>query len=334
MEKFINNISPHAYMDLKIPIRITASAYILPFTKIPNKILEQRFNLDEGYIESRTGIKERRNFFTIDTNDDIYSDLINELKRTNNITNALSKPDSVIVCTDIIERQPELNLEMVKYKLGPNTQFSYTSHCPAGASAIIKAANKIHTGQANNSLILAVSKLSELVNEKNIGSSILWGDGAAGILLEKSNVGTGIINYKEHKDESLDYLPIINENNSRYCNMNGKGVARYVMSIVPSLITQCLDEANMNISNIDNFIFHQANGRMLDYLIEKLNIPKEKVPVNIDKYGNTSIASTFITYSQLRDSKILKSGMHTMFVAYGREETGKGMQADVVIYRE
>jgi 3-oxoacyl-[acyl-carrier-protein] synthase III len=321
-------------MDVKIPVRITASAYILPFTKIPSKALEQRFNLEEGYIESHTGIEERRAFFKNDDNGQIYFDVYAELKRTNNITNALSKPDSVIVCADIMERQPELDLEVLKFWIGTKAQFSYTAHCPSSVSAIIAAANKIHTGQADNSLILAVSKLSDLISEKDIGSSILWGDGAAGILLEKSNAGSGIVNYKEHKDESLDYLPIITENNSRYCKMNGKGVASYVIRSTPELINQCLEEANLNISDIDNFIFHQANGRMLDSLIKKLNIPKEKVPINVNRYGNTGIASALITYAQLRDTENLKSGALTLFAAFGKEETGKGMQSDVVIYRE
>lgn len=309
--------------------KITETIAVLPERKISNSELEELLQLEKGYIEPRTLIRER-GAFPIDCGvERLYLDLFDKIVKKRNIT----RFDSIVIGMDTVERQSEMTADLLR-QLGKQIPKQYTANCPGSISAIIKTSGEIEEGRINNALILAVSRLYDLVSKKDIGSSVLWGDAAAGILLERSENASGVVHYKEHKDESLNHLGIIADGKKLYCKMDGRGVTNYVLRHVPELINQCLGEAHMDISDIDHFIFHQANGRLLEALIKILHIQKEKVPTNIDKYGNTGIASPLIIYAQLRESGKLKLGMNSLFAAFGLGENGKGMQSDVLVYKE
>ncbi len=321
-------------MKAKIKANIIGSSSYLPKKVIRSNYLEEMFELEKGYIESRTGITERRSFDNLNL-EEIYSDIaIDALKNS-----GLKSIDSIVVGKDFVERDATKVYEFLKKSLGKEginicKNYYMLSNCPGSVSAIGKESKRIEKGEINNSLIISVGKATDLINKKDIKFSVLVGDGSGAIVLGKSLNESGLIYFNETRDKSLDYLKVIKDKKRFYCEMNGRGVTSYVLKNVPPLINKGLSEVGLNLKDIDYFIFHQANGKMLDLLTDRIAVSKKKVVKNTDKYGNTGIASPLITYDELRKSNKIKKGMHYLLASFGLGTDGKGMQANIAIFRE
>lgn len=312
---------------------IMESLMFIPPNQLSNETLEQRFGLGEGYITKQSGIITRKMFMFDMPIERIYACLFKDML----IKTRLDYVDSVVFGKDVCERPFDIDeFRGLVYDWGfkflPN--YTFISNCPGGVSAIRKESKKIEDGLIKTSLILTASKMTDLISAKSVNSSILWGDGAAGILLSRNDGGSGIIYTHEEKSRDLDCLKVIWNEEDKYCKMNGWCVASYVLKNAPKLINKSLNDLELKIKDIDHFIFHQANGNLLKRLAEQMGIPKERVPVNINLFGNTGIASSIITYHQLNESRVLKKGMHYIFVAFGLGEDGVGMQSNIVVARK
>ena len=163
------------------------------------------------------------------------------------------------------------------------------------------------------------------------GAAILFGDGAGALILRASeNSSKGMIVHRMHSDgaggkslfipsSSLDF-PEGAEFNEEYVNrvqMNGKAVFKFAVNKFQQVISDTLNDAGMTADDVDHFICHQANLRILDSARERFGIPEEKLLVNIDLYGNTVAGSVPLVYAQLAESGMIKPGEKVMFLAFG-----------------
>jgi 3-oxoacyl-[acyl-carrier-protein] synthase-3 len=220
--------------------------------------------------------------------------------------------------------------------------------CPGWVQGIIQAHQAIQMGDAKNVLVVGIEVASRLVDPYDLDSMILAdGCGAAIITADEPEMQGGIISYATYShaldDVSCIYLDkSYNKewNDPTLFKMNGKDVYKYATTWVPKIIKKVLDKAGMNASDVDMFLFHQANGKMLHafannlaqmYGIEGLSF-EGKIPVTIDFTGNTSVATIPTMLDLILKGKLegynIKPGMKVVFAS-----VGAGMHCNAMVYQ-
>lgn len=220
--------------------------------------------------------------------------------------------------------------------------------CPGWVQGIIQAHQAIQMGDAKNVLVVGIEVASRLVDPYDLDSMILAdGCGAAIITADVPEMQGGIISYATYShaldDVSCIYLDkSYNKewNDPTLFKMNGKDVYKYATTWVPKIIKKALDKAGMNASDVDMFLFHQANGKMLHafannlaqmYGIEGLSF-EGKIPVTIDFTGNTSVATIPTMLDLILKGKLegynIKPGMKVVFAS-----VGAGMHCNAMVYQ-
>ena len=165
------------------------------------------------------------------------------------------------------------------------------------------------------------------------GTAILFGDGAGAAILEASDdPSKGMIAQGMHADGSLGHHLFIPRRERDFpesipfgtdelpigaMRMNGREVFRFAVGTFSKLIRDTLDKAGVSASDVDHFVCHQSNMRILQAARERFGIPEDKLYVNINRYGNTSSASVALCLHELRDAGRVKDGQLVMFVAFG-----------------
>jgi 3-oxoacyl-[acyl-carrier-protein] synthase-3 len=180
------------------------------------------------------------------------------------------------------------------------------------------------------SLIIGVEVLTEYVNIQDKDTAIFFSDGASGVLLGKVEEGFGYINSKFTTDSSTyesvrmrgggSMYPAnkpITDFNARYIEQNGLATWKQAITNMPDVITRLASNSALQLTDIDFFIFHQANGFLIDYILGKLKIPRNKTYTNVEEIGNTGSASIGIALSEAYLKGLIKSGSLLMMAGVG-----------------
>lgn len=220
--------------------------------------------------------------------------------------------------------------------------------CPGWVQAMIQANQAIKAGDAHNILVVGVEILSRIVDEHDL-DSMLFGDGAGATIVQAQDGETpkGILasHTYSHCLTDADYLKMgssYNEEKSEeemFIKMQGRNVYRYAVTHVPDLITECLAKAKVNIEEIDIFLFHQANAKLIKAVGDKLfkqhdyNGDYDKlVPITLQQTGNSSVATIPTLLDNVLRNDLenfeIKEGDKVLFAA-----VGSGMHANCIIYQ-
>ena len=180
----------------------------------------------------------------------------------------------------------------------------------------------IENNQAKKLLVVGSEHLSSIVDYKDRGTCILFGDGAGAVVIESSKE-PGILSVclgASGKEAELLYIPGGGSKDPagyRFLKMEGKEVFKEAVKVIQSNSLEAINAANIKTNEIDLFIPHQANMRIIEAARERLDLPLEKCFVNIDKYGNTSSASVLLAlHEAVKESKI-KKGDNILFSVFG-----------------
>jgi 3-oxoacyl-[acyl-carrier-protein] synthase-3 len=202
--------------------------------------------------------------------------------------------------------------------------------CTGFIYALATGAQFVASGMYEKVLVIGAEALSRFVNWGDRSTCCLFGDGAGAVLLEVGTEGEGLIGFHLGVDgSSADLLTLpaggaklpasleTVEQGSHFIHMDGKAVFKFAVKIIDSAVTKVLEKVGMTADEIDVLIPHQANLRIIDSACNRFKISKEKVMVNIDKYGNTSSASVPIAMCEARNEGRLKKGDLVVLVAFG-----------------
>ena len=201
--------------------------------------------------------------------------------------------------------------------------FDINLGCSGFVYALAQAGSLIEAGLANKGIIVCSEKYSQYIDKHDRSCRPIFSDAAAVTLIEKSNNNSEIIGF-DFGTNGSGYKNLIvnselNENdiksNSLY--MNGSNVFMFTMSTVPKSVKSLLKKTEMNIDDIDLFIFHQASKIVFDNLKRTLKIPENKIFINYDKIGNTVSASIPIAIKDALSEGKLYDGAKVMFVGFG-----------------
>ncbi len=300
----------------------------VPKGTLTNFDLEKIVETSDEWITERSGIKERRIASKDETTSIIgYKSAIKALERAN------LKPADVdfIICATNTPDMPFpatgcLIASLLNIKV---PCFDLEAGCPGIIYALEIARGLIQSKLYKNVLIVSSEVLSRYVDWSDRTTCVLFGDGASSFVLTRSNE-PGIISSYLSGDGSLGDLLKFPAGGSKEpasiytikrkehgVRMQGREVFRYAVSYMAEACIKVLENANLTIDDIDWLIPHQANIRIIEATAEKLNIPKEKVYVNIHKYGNTSVASIGIALDEMIESRLLKKGQNVLIVSFG-----------------
>lgn len=172
----------------------------------------------------------------------------------------------------------------------------------------------IRSGKAKNVLLIGADALSRLVDWHDRGTCILFGDGAGAVVLTAEEQETKACE-KIHSDGEKGVSLTCEK--GTYLQMDGRAVFQFALSRVPEVIREVLKEAEVPVEEIDAFILHQANSRIIDGVAKRLKAPKEKFPRNIEAYGNTCAASIPILLDEWNRSGRAQKGQRIVLSGFG-----------------
>ena len=167
-------------------------------------------------------------------------------------------------------------------------------------------------------LVVGAEALSKVVDWTDRSTCILFGDGAAAAVVEcrEGWPSIGAVLGSQGDDELLR-LPGIESGERGFIAMEGTKVFKFAVEAIPRCMEQVLEKAQMTAADVDFFVFHQANARIIDLAVRKFRIPPEKYYKNIQEYGNTSAASIPLVLSELQDQGKVGPGSRTLVVGFG-----------------
>ena len=294
--------------------KIAGTGSYLPKKILTNKDFEKMVDTTEEWIFSRTGIRERH----IAAKGEHTSDLALEAAK-NAITSAgieASAIDLIIVATTTPDKIFPSVATMVQRKLGIAgcPAFDVQAVCSGFVYALATADNFIKAGQSKCVLVVGAETFSRIVDYIDRSNCILWGDGAGAVILCASQE-QGIISTHIHADgnyEKMLHVPHKADGNDTV-HMEGNAVFKMAVNTLDQIVDETLAANNMQKSDIDWLVPHQANIRILQATAKKLDMSMDKVVVTVDKHGNTSAASIPLALDvAVRDGRIQRSDMILM----------------------
>lgn len=300
------------------PVSIIGIGSYLPETVVTNDDISKIVDTDNDWILSRTGIKERR---IVKQEESAVSLAFKASKDA--IAFAGINPeeiDLIITATSLSDSLYPSTSCQVQYELGAKNAvaFDVVAACSGLVYGLNIARNFIMTGAHKTVLLIGVDIHSRFIDWTDRSTCILFGDGAGALVLQRSENGINdILAVDLHSDGTKagelkiplngKNCPLVepNKEKAQFVQMNGKEIYKFAVKMVPESIQNALTLASLTVENLDYFIPHQANMRIISAITEKLNLDPNKVIANLDKYGNTSTASIPIALSEaISENKI------------------------------
>ncbi|MDK1030689.1 MAG: beta-ketoacyl-ACP synthase III [Planctomycetia bacterium] len=292
----------------------------------------------DEWISTRTGIKQRH----VAENDVATSDLALEASRRA-LDDAGIGPeelDLIILATITADHSLPATACIVQNKLGarPIGAFDISAACSGFIYALSVARGAMLGDSTRTVLVIGAETLTKITDYTDRASCVLFGDGAGAVVLRGSDEpDTGILYTTLYCDGAGADLMIVPAGGSRapashetiekrmhYMKIHGREVFRFAVKKMQELITECMDACSLTISDVRMVVPHQVNVRIIDAAISKLGFPREKIAVNIDRYGNTSSASIPIAFDEARRGGKLAEGDNVIMVAFGGGLTWAG----------
>ena len=295
-------------------VGIISTSHYLPSVIISNeKLCTEIAELTPEWIIQKTGIKRRYRINEGETASSMAIDVANKLIMNNGIN---PHEIGLIILASFSQDYlfPPLSAK-VHSAIGASNDcqiIDINTNCVGLVTATTIAAERMKFNEKiKYSLLIGVELLSQFTNFQDRNTAIYFSDGASGILMGKVNNGYGYLNSKFSTDSSTyesvrmrgggSTFPVCkpnNEINIHYIEQNGLATWKQAITNLPYVLKELVSNANLNLDDIDFFIFHQANGFLIDYILDKLKIPRHKTYTNVEEIGNTGSASIGIALSE------------------------------------
>jgi 3-oxoacyl-[acyl-carrier-protein] synthase-3 len=317
---------------------ITGTGAYLPDFVLDNGMFNQIIETSDEWIVSRTGIKERR------IEQEKYNfEMIGEACKCA-IENAGLTPDKIdmIIVSTITPdyNYPATACLVQNYIQACNAaSFDISAACAGFVFALDTADAYIKSGKAKNILVASGDIVTRTVDYFDRNNCILFGDGAGAVVVSACGTDSGIMSsyincesdgqkpyflyqrlyepFEIFDKETKQFKGNIEKIHNSYIWQNGREVMQFVSKVVPKALDEVLGKINKKISDLKYIILHQANKRIIDHVIEKYNLDPEKVPISIDKYGNTSSSTIPILLHELNIGNKINKGDLVALVGFG-----------------
>lgn len=314
---------------MSIRAAITGVGKYVPETILSNADLEKMVDTSDEWITSRTGIKERRIFREEGKgSSELGARAVKDLlEKTGTDPNEIG----LVVCGTVTAdmKFPD-NANTICDKVGINNAFGFdiNAACSGFLFSVTTAAQFIERGTVKKAIVVGADLMSSIVDYEDRTTCVIFGDGAAAVLLEADDSGLGLIDYIHKGDGSgREFLHLkaggslkpasveTLQNKEHFLFQNGRPVFKAAVSGMSSTIKELLERNNLTKEDISWVVPHQANLRIIHAVADSLDFPKEKVMMNISKYGNTTSATIPLCLNDYE--KQMKKGDFIVLTAFG-----------------
>lgn len=303
--------------------RIVGTGGYLPEKVLTNHDLERMVDTSDEWIRSRTGITQRH----IAADHEMASDLALHASRKAMEASGIKAEeiDLIIVATTTPDMIFPSTACILQDKLGARDcpAFDVQAVCSGFVYALATADMFIRAGRCRNALVVGTEVYSRILDWSDRSTCVLFGDGAGAVMLSQSD-RPGILSSHLHADGKHSKILAVpgsicdgKVQGKPFLIMEGNTVFKFAVKVLEEVVHEALTENNLQASDIDWLIPHQANIRIIQSTAKKLGIPMEKVVVTVDRHGNTSAASIPLALdTAIRDGRI-KSGQYVLLEGVG-----------------
>jgi 3-oxoacyl-[acyl-carrier-protein] synthase-3 len=306
-----------------LDVSITGLGCKVPDRVLTNDELSQYVDTSDSWIRERTGIRERR----IASQEEALSDVALPACRDALVQAGLEGKDIdlLIVATVTPDMAFPSTAALLADQLGADDAAAYdlSAGCTGFMYALAQAYGMLAGGLTTRALVVGGDLLSRLFDWKDRSTLVLFGDGAGAVVLE-AVPEQGFLAFELGADggggETL-WLPgsgsRIFEQPDRFIKMNGREVFKFATRILVQSAQAVLDKCGMTIDDVDVYVPHQANVRIIDHATKKLGVPSERVVINVDRYGNTSSGSIPLALADAEQDGRLAPGKVVLMTGMG-----------------
>jgi len=294
------------------PVTITGLGTYVPERVLSNDDLAEYVDTSDEWIRTRTGIRERRISGETELTSDISVDAAQRALEDAGVDAA--EIDLVIVGTISPDMGFPATAAIVADRLGCRDAAAYdlSAGCTGFMYAIGQGQASVASGLAGKALVIGADVLSKILDWTDRSTLVLFGDGAGAVVLEPA-AENGFLSFEIGADggggPQLNYpgsgtRPLAN-GEKPFLQMNGREVFKFATRVLVSSAEKSLAAAGLTVDDVDLYVPHQANIRIIDHAVRRLGFPEEKVVVNVDRYGNTSSGSIPLALADaLRDGRL------------------------------
>lgn len=316
-------------MSNQITAAITAVAGFVPDYVLTNEELEKMVDTNDEWIQTRTGIKERRILKGEGQGTSVMATKVLEKLLANRGIDSMEL-DGIIVATITPDYFFPSTANLIADNVGAKNAMSFdmAAACSGFLYALETGVNYIRSGMYKKIAVIGADKMSSITDYSDRNSCILFGDGAAGVLLEPNNEGLGIQDTILRSDgvgKDLIYIKGggsaygVSEDTIKkgyhYFYQDGKSVFKYAVNSMAGIAAEVMERNNLTGEDIAYLVPHQANKRIIDATANKMGVGPEKVTLNIERYGNTTAATIPLCLWEWEDK--FKKGDNLILAAFG-----------------
>ena len=299
----------------------------LPARRMTNADMAKIVDTSDEWIVERTGIRARH----IAADDELTSDLGTAAAKQALIRSGIDplEIDLIICATATPDRTFPATAVKIQAALGVSkgAAFDVQAVCSGFVYALTLADSLLKSGQATRALVIGAETFSRILDWTDRGTCVLFGDGAGAIVLEAmpqhgTREDRGILAAKIRSDGRYENLLYVDggpgsTKTTGHLRMNGREVFRHAVQKISGVIEETLVATGYTADEIDLFIPHQANRRILDGIVKKLGVSPDKIVVTLDQHGNTSAASIPLALNTAFEQHRIKDGQLIMMEAMG-----------------
>ncbi|MBY9078450.1 ketoacyl-ACP synthase III [Paenibacillus sp. HN-1] len=312
------------------PVGIIGTGKYVPERILTNSDLEKIVETNDEWIVSRTGIRERHIAAPEEATSDLaYHAAVRALDSAGMKAEDL---DLIIVATVTPDTTFPSTACILQDKLGAKgaAAFDLSAACSGFVYSLATAVGFIQNGMYNNALIIGADTLSRITDYTDRNTCVLFGDGAGAVILGEVPEGRGFKSFDLGAEGAGGTLLKLEGGGSRlpasaetvegkkhYIYMNGREVFKFAVRVMGTATEKVLEKAGLTKENIDIFVPHQANIRIIQSAMQRLELPPEKVVINVDKYANTSAASIPLALVEAAEEGRIKEGDAVLMVGFG-----------------
>lgn len=318
-------------------VRIVGSGSALPEHRLTNEELMKVMETSHDWIVQRTGIHERRRrdadalYPTSDLGADALGVALDDA--------GMAPTDlGLILCATMTPDSPTPAVSCrvaAALKCGNIGAMDINAACSGFVFTLSTAHELVAGGLYDSVAVIGVDTVTRHCDYSTFGrgAAILFGDGAGAVVIKRDDdASKGMLAQAMHSDgdgaRSL-YIPcglnqvvdpedgVPDPRMDDKIQMNGKGVFKFAVTKFPEVIEETLDLAGLKAADVDHFVCHQANARILESARERFGLPESKLRINIDRLGNTVAGSCPLVYDELNREGLIEDGQRVMFIAFG-----------------
>ena len=296
----------------------------LPEKILTNKQLSMRIETSDEWITERTGIKERRIASDKETTSTLGIEAAKNALKNANIS--AKYIDLIVVATATPDNTFPATATLIQSGLGIKKGYAYDVQavCSGFIYGLELADNAIRLGKSSHALVIGAETFSRILDWNDRSTCVLFGDGAGAVVLKSTEQLSPNFILSNHLYSDGDYKEMLYvdggpsiSDNVGFLKMDGGSVFKHAVKNISSAITDALVNNNMSIKDVDWFVPHQANSRILDAVSKKIGIDNDKIIVTVDKHANTSAASIPLALCEAVSINKIKSGDIVLLAAMG-----------------